>query len=86
MWRPLVDAVSAETLQRLQPSENTYMEVLRVTPKAGPPQLYMWIVSRQGGSSSWHSCWMTDAVQLVEQMPAATAQRRQEQHERQQLQ
>jgi hypothetical protein len=86
--------LEAETVQRLQPSESTYMEVVRVTPRAqavaaaaadgsssssssdedeeraGEPLLFMWIVSRQPGSSSWANCWMTDAVQMVSVMPA----------------
>jgi hypothetical protein len=79
---------SAETVQRLQPSESTYMEVVRVTPRVqaaaagdseqaagqqeqpGEPLLFMWIVSRQPSSSTWANCWMTDAVQMVNIMPA----------------
>ena len=86
-YAPLMGHLAAETVQRLQPSESTYMEVIRVTPRAQPtsaagldsdaapqqagePLLFMWIVSRQPGSSMWANCWMTDAVQLVNMMPA----------------
>lgn len=92
-YSPLMGHLKAETVQRLQPSESTYMEVVKVTPKlgvqaadssiggqdslqqqhepqAGEPLLFMWIVSRQPGSSTWANCWMTDAVQLVNIMPA----------------
>lgn len=34
------------------------------------PLLFMWFVSRQGEHSTWANCWMTDAVQLVNVMPA----------------
>eukprot|EP00877_Chromochloris_zofingiensis_P007885 jgi/Chrzof1/334/Cz01g11230.t1 len=71
VYAPLVNHMHSETVQRLQPSETTYMEVVRVTPQPGSPggsapMLYMWIVSRQGEGSNWHNCWMTDAVQLVQ--------------------
>jgi len=90
-YAPLMGHLAAETVQRLQPSESTYMEVVKVTPRvqhpapsssiqdggqqqqqprAGEPLLFMWIVSRQPGSSTWANCWMTDAVQLVNVMPA----------------
>lgn len=86
-YAPLMRHYSAETVQRLQPSESTYMEVVRVTPReqaaaagdsepvgqqeqAGEPLLFMWIVSRQPSSSTWANCWMTDAVQMVNIMPA----------------
>lgn len=91
-YAPLMGHLEAETVQRLQPSESTYMEVVRVTPRtqavaaaaegssssssdqeeelAGEPVLFMWIVSRQPGSSTWANCWMTDAVQMVTVMPA----------------
>jgi hypothetical protein len=36
LYSPLMGHVTAETVQRLQPSETTYMEVIRITP--GPPQ------------------------------------------------
>lgn len=95
-YAPLMGHLEAERVQRLQPSESTYMEVVKVTPRAqavaaadnssssgsspvsfqqqqnqaGEPVLFMWIVSRQPGSSSWANCWMTDAVQMVNVMPA----------------
>lgn len=90
-YSPLMGHFQAETVQRLQPSESTYMEVVRVTPRVqqpsaegggiklpdqveqqqpGQPLLFMWIVSRQPGSSTWANCWMTDAVQMVNVMPA----------------
>jgi hypothetical protein len=73
-YSPLLNHVWAETVHRLQPSETTYMEVIRVCPAHAKGQrkealLYMWIVSRQGPNSNWASCWMTDAVQLVNVLP-----------------
>lgn len=37
LYSPLMGHVAAETVQRLQPSETTYMEVVRVTPAAQGP-------------------------------------------------
>jgi hypothetical protein len=91
-YAPLMGHIHAETVQRLQPSESTYMEVVKVTPRvqpastadggstvssltqqgqqAGEPVLFMWIVSRQPSSSMWSGCWMADAIQMVNVMPA----------------
>jgi hypothetical protein len=44
LYSPLMGHVTAETVQRLQPSETTYMEVIRITP--APPQQ-----QQQGGQS-----------------------------------
>jgi hypothetical protein len=46
LYSPLMGHVTAETVQRLQPSETTYMEVIRITP--GPPQQHQ----QQGGQSA----------------------------------
>lgn len=75
IYSPLLNHAWAETVHRLQPSETLYMEVIRVCPAQAKGQkraealLYMWIVSRQGPNSNWASCWMTDAVQLVNMFP-----------------
>lgn len=71
-YAPLTDWEAAETVRRLQPSETSYMEVVRVTPRGGgAPLMYMWIVSRQGEGSIWHGCWMVDAVQFLgDKLPA----------------
>eukprot|EP00775_Hariotina_reticulata_P004225 gene4225-4474_t len=99
VYQPLMGHVHAETVSRLQASETSYLEVVKVTPasrkcpkpaaglkhhsgKFRPqqhqgcmqqevrPLLFMWFVSRQGEHSTWANCWMTDAVQLVNVMPA----------------
>jgi hypothetical protein len=80
-YTPLLGHTSATTVQRLQSGETTYMEVVRVQPRpvggvAQAPLLYMFVVSRQGGSSNWQNCWMTDAVQLMDGPPGAQQQLR----------
>jgi hypothetical protein len=37
LYSPLMGHVTAETVQRLQPSETTYMEVIKITPAAQQP-------------------------------------------------
>jgi hypothetical protein len=81
-YTPLLGHTSATTVQRLQSNETTYMEVVRVQPRAvggvaQAPLLYMFVVSRQGGSSNWQNCWMTDAVQLLDGPPGTQQQQQQ---------
>lgn len=52
LYSPLMGHISAETVQRLQPSASTYMEVVSVTPAAPPADSSGTAAAANGNGSS----------------------------------